>query len=234
MRLSHKQCTCVFFAFSLSIEFNLLQTMSNATKTTRALLLLIVGLLMTNASVLAQGTQYPFTSDSKVWIDGTSNKSPEWTMHSTELEGSVTMNSAATAAEPGIEAVLLKVTANKLKSKKSSIMDRLAYDALKVKEHPFVVYTLTSIESVTASGDDKFTMETLGTLTFAGETKEIPMTVEGAMHADGTVHFMGSHTMLMSDYKVKAPTAMFGALHTGDEVVVHAELVAGPLAAGSQ
>ena len=48
---------------------------------------------------------------------------------------------------------------------------------------------------------------------------------------DGT-----SHTMLMSAYKIKPPTAMFGALHTGDEVVVHAELVAGPLTgvAGSQ
>lgn len=207
--------------------------MSNTIQATRALLLLVVVLLLAQTPALAQ-KQYPLTDQSKVWIDGTSNKSPEWTTHATELEGYVTMNPAATAADPGVEATHLKVTAKMLKSKKSSIMDRLMYDALKVTEHEHVIYTLTRVESVTAMGDDSFTMETLGNLTLAGETREIAMTVVGTMQADGTVVFTGSHTMLMSDYNIKPPTAMFGALHTGDEVVVHAELVAGPLAAGSQ
>ena len=212
--------------------------MPNATHAPRAVLLLIIGLLLIEAPALAQEpTPYPLqTENSKVWIDGTSNKSPTWTMHATELAGSVTMNPGATAADPGVEAVELKVTARKLKSKKSSIMDRLAYDALKVKQHQEIIYTLTSVESVTAADDNTFTMQTLGNLTLAGETREIAMTVEGKLQDDGTVVFTGSHTMLMSDYKIKPPTAMFGALHTGDEVVVHAELVAGPLAgaAGSQ
>ena len=115
-------------------------------------------------------------------------------------------------------------------------MDRLMYDALKGKAHEHVIFDLTSVEAVSATGDNTFTMQTLGNLTLAGETRPITMTVEGTMQDDGTVVFTGSHTMLMSDYKIKPPTAMFGALHTGDEVVVNAELVAGPLpgAAGSQ
>lgn len=211
--------------------------MSNATNATRALLLLLVGLLLADAPALAQETtQVPLTSDSKVWIDGTSNKTPHWTVQATELEGHVTMNPAATAAEPGVQSAHLQVTAKMLKGGKSSIMDRLMYDALKVKQHDYITYDMTSVESVTATGENTFSMETLGNLTLAGETKQITMTVEGTMQEDGTVVFTGSHTMLMSDYKVKPPTAMFGALHTGDEVVVHAELVAGPLpgAAGSQ
>jgi len=211
--------------------------MSNATTATRALLLLLAGFLLAQTPVLAQQTkQIPFTSDSKVWIDGTSNKTPEWTVHATELEGHVTMNPAATAADPGVESAMLKVTSKMIKSKKSSIMDRLMYDALKVKQHEHVVFDLTSVESVTANGADGFTMETRGNLTLAGQTKQIAMTVMGTMQADGTVVFTGSHTMLMSDYKIKPPTAMFGALHTGDEVVVHAELVTESITgtAGSQ
>ncbi len=211
--------------------------MSNATNLTRALLLLVVGLLLTQASALAQETtQIPLTSDSKVWIDGTSNKTPHWTVHATEMEGHVVVSTAATATDPGEQSARLQVTSKMLKSKKSSIMDRLMYDALKIKEHDHIVYEMTSVESVTATGDNTFTMETLGNLTLAGETKQIAMTVEGTMQDDGTMVFTGSHTMLMSDYKIKPPTAMFGALHTGDEVVVHAELVAGPMAgaAGSQ
>ena len=154
--------------------------MSNAIQATRALLLLLVALLLADAPALAQ-KQFPLTSDSKVWIDGTSNKTPHWTTHATELEGYITMNPAATAAEPGVEAAHLQVTSKMLKSKKSSIMDRLVYDALKVKEHEHILYELTSVESVTATGDDSFTMETLGNLTMAGETKEIPMTIEGKM-----------------------------------------------------
>ena len=73
--------------------------MSNAIQAPRALLLLLVGLLLAEAPALAQ-TQFPLTSDSKVWIDGTSNKTPHWTVHATEMEGYVTMNPAATVADP--------------------------------------------------------------------------------------------------------------------------------------
>ena len=211
--------------------------MPNAMNGTRALLLLLVGLLLADASALAQETtQIAFTSDSKMWIDGTSNKTPEWTVHATEMEGYVMMNPAATVAEPGVASAQVTVTSKMLKSKKSSIMDRLMYDALKVKQHEHIVYELTSVESVTAADDNTFTMETLGNLTLAGHTNQITMTVVGTMQGDGSVVFTGSHTMLMSDYKIKPPTAMFGALHTGDEVVVHAELVTPSLngAAGSQ
>ena len=207
--------------------------MPNATNIPRALLLLITGLLLIDAPAVAQeAIQFPFHPDSsKVWIDGTSNKSPEWTMHATEWEGYVTMSPGATAAESSVEAVELKVMAQKLKSKKSSIMDRLAYDALKVKQHAEIVYTLTSVDPVEVDQEDPnaFVINTHGNLTLAGVTNAVDILVEGKMQEDGTVVFTGSHTMLMSDYKIKPPTAMFGALHTGDEIVVHAKLVAGPL-----
>ena len=46
--------------------------------------------------------------------------------------------------------------------------------------------------------------------------------------ADGHVRFTGQHPMLMSDFGMDPPSAMFGQLRTADEVVVHFDLVVAP------
>jgi hypothetical protein len=58
--------------------------------------------------------------------------------------------------------------------------------------------------------------------------------VEGKMLENGQVQFVGHHTLLMTDYDLEPPVAMFGALRTADEVTVHAELIAAPEMTGSQ
>lgn len=210
---------------------------SDMLKNTRISLFLMAGLLFAAQAQAQDLSVLPFHADSKVWIDGTSNRS-DWTVHATELEGHVKMNPEMSAATPGVEEVQLKVTSKKIVSRKSTIMDRLMYGALKADDHPEIVYELTSVESVTPSDDDPnaFVMQTLGNLTLAGQTKEIEMIVTGVIQDNGQVVFTGQHALSMPDYGIKPPTAMFGALHTGPDVMVHAELVAAPggEGAGSQ
>lgn len=184
-----------------------------------ALLLCFTALLLTN--VQAQDTStYPFAPDSKIWIDGTSNKS-DWTVHATEFSGHVVMQPSET--EPNVESVHLAVVSKKIVSRKSSIMDRLMYKTLMVEEHTEIVYDLTSAEVASATGNT-FTLNTTGNLTLAGATKEIAMEVQGEMLEDGQIRFTGSHAMKMSDFNIERPTAMYGALRTGDDLTVNFEM----------
>ena len=74
---------------------------------------------------------------------------------------------------------------------------------------------------------------TSGEVRVAGVTKAAAMQVLFQSSDDGTVRVVGSHPMKMSDHGMKPPTAMFGALHTGNEVVVHFDVVFVPDAAST-
>ena len=166
---------------------------------------------------------YTIQSDSKLWIDGTSNKN-DWTVTATEVSGFVMKDAGGSIENPGIQKTEIVVPSAKILSRKSSIMDRLMKKSLKVQQHAEITYALTHAE-VEATTETGYTLKAMGELTLAGVTNEITMNVEGEELEDGQIRFKGSHSMLMSDYNIERPTAMYGALRTGDEVVVHFDLL---------
>lgn len=173
-----------------------------------------------------ESAQYAVQQDSKLWVDGTSSKS-DWTVHAAEVQGSFDVTGSG--ADASVTAGTITVESGKLEGGKSTIMDRLMHDALKVKEHPTITYVLTSAEPGGTPGEDgSMSLKTKGKLTLGGTTKDIEMDVKGTPSPDGTIRFIGSHPLKMSDYGIEAPVAMFGALRTGDAVTVHFDVVAGP------
>ena len=192
-------------------------------KTAKYLLLLVFTVFGSHLADAQDLATYTIQSDSKMWIEGTSNKS-DWTVNASELTGFVMTDVGASAENPGIQKTEISVPSAKIASNKSSIMDRLMKKALKVQQHSEITYVLKSaeLESATESG---YTLKTMGDLTLAGVTNEIAMDIEGAMEGEGQMRFKGSHTMLMSDYDIDRPTAMYGSLRTGDEVVVYFDLL---------
>lgn len=106
---------------------------------------------------------------------------------------------------------------NSLKSGKST-MDNICYDAMKVEKYPYIRFVLLDIiknEKV----KDGYKITATGQLTIAGVSKKRTIVVY-AKQLNSKIHFTGSHKMKMSDFNVEAPTAMFGAIKTGDEITV--------------
>lgn len=162
-------------------------------------------------------------ASSKLWIDGTSNRSA-WTVHATEMAGSVTVNKNSNE----VRSVTLTVRSGKIVSQKSTIMDRLMHETLKVEAHPTITYQLTRATVAPGASATTYTLQTTGRLTLAGTTKEVAMTVQGTKLANGQLRFTGEYPLLMTDYGLQPPSAMFGALRTGDRVVVHFDVVMAP------
>jgi polyisoprenoid-binding protein YceI len=180
------------------------------------------------AGVPAHGqtaTSLSLLPESRVWVDGTSTRD-DWTVNAAEVSGSVSLADPA-SGEIRVQAGRFEVPAAKLQGGRSAIMDRLMHGALKAGEHPTITYQFVS-GSTTPAGANRYNIATKGLLTLAGVTKEIDGAVVAERLANGTIRFTGSYPLLMTDYEITPPTAMLGALRTGDRVVVNFELLARP------
>ncbi|GEM_PF-131715 len=184
------------------------------------LILLLIAPVIANAQAATQTLS--FSPESSITVDGTSNRD-NWTVTAQSFEGQVTMNNNGDA--PVAETVELTIPVQNMAGGKSSIMDRLMRNALKATQHPEITYVLNSMEVGSSSGD-RVVYQTTGDLTLAGVTNTIEMEVEGTRLDNGSYQFTGSYPLNMNDYGIDAPTAMFGALVTGEDVTIHFDMIA--------
>jgi polyisoprenoid-binding protein YceI len=82
----------------------------------------------------------------------------------------------------------------------------------------------------TTSGD--LPIQANGTLTVAGVEREIQIAATAHREPDG-VRFRGTAPLRMTQFGIKPPTTMMGALRTSDDVVIHFDLVIAPNAVSS-
>ena len=105
--------------------------------------------------------------------------------------------------------------------------------ALKANEHATITFRLDNYEIDAASRTEAgFTAQTVGALKIAGRERPIQLRVRGERHPDGAVRVRGERDLLMSDFGIRPPTMMLGAIKTGDRIVVKFDLHARPNQAG--
>lgn len=184
------------------------------------------------SSTFAQASgeaRYQILPSSKLTIDGTSTFH-NFTIKATVLDGYLVVNS--TTAESNLKNELEKVgtlkvvvPVKKLDSDKSSMNDNMN-EALKADQNPDITFTLKNIavDNSKANSGGPVKIYANGTLTIAGVSKEINMTVLGTKTHDGQLQFSGEQNINMSDYGVKPPTMFFGTVKVGDAVTVKFDL----------
>jgi hypothetical protein len=161
---------------------------------------------------------------SRVTVDGTSNRDA-WTVKAGEVHGHVLV--AATGSGLTVSGGSFTVPAGKMVSTEGVIMDRLMHGALKASAHPNIVYELGSPVTI-GNGAGPFSLPTTGRVTIAGVTKDVAQDITVERQPDGSLRFTGSTPVILRDFGITPPTAMFGALRTGNRVVVNFELFVKP------
>ncbi len=181
--------------------------------------LLLAALSLSTVAMAQESGVLTVQEGSTVFIDGTSNKN-DWTVEASEMSGSFELEDGR------VVSAQFSVAAASIKGSSGVIMNRLISKALKTAAHPQITYVLTEVvDSEAVEGGTR--LSTKGTLTIAGVEQEIEMDVM-VSEADDLVRFVGEHPVSMPDYQMKPPTAFFGALHVGKDVVVRFDVVAGP------
>jgi polyisoprenoid-binding protein YceI len=185
----------------------------------------LVGLAAMTATAQSRATLAPA---SKMWIEGTSNVH-DWKVEATQLDAIIDLDGAGLTAAPGamVKKVTLTIPVKSLKSEHTK-MDENVYKALKADKNPEIVYSLTSIEAVTAETKEGFTLRAAGTLNIAGVQSAVTTEIVAIRQADGSIKASGTVPVKMTAYQVKPPTAMLGTIRCGDEVKVKFDLVVGP------
>jgi polyisoprenoid-binding protein YceI len=161
---------------------------------------------------------YTLAKDYSVTIHGTSNHD-DWD----ETVETVTGSSAVIINKDGsfdLNEVHLKMEVKSIKSK-SSIMNSKTYTALKANEDPEITFTLSApVKAIKASAVGTM-VSAGGTLNIGGVSKQVVMQVKVRMQTNEKLEFEGSHAIKMSDYGIKAPTALLGMLKTGDGITLN-------------
>jgi polyisoprenoid-binding protein YceI len=106
-------------------------------------------------------------------------------------------------------------------------MDKNVYKALNSEKHPAIVFNLVRVNSIKPSGNES-TVDAVGTLRIAGTSREVPVVAKATLIGGG-ITFEGKVPLKMTDFKVDPPTALFGTIKTGNEVVIEFKVAFQPV-----
>jgi hypothetical protein len=157
-------------------------------------------------------------ADADIKVLGTSNVH-DWSMEDKDVSCTATFTYAEKAPMPTkLTVFTFSFPIHSLKSGKSG-MDSKAYDAMKAKDGGNIVFTASSSTIMPGKGN-QFTVISNGTLTIAASARTISLTAACQVNPDGSIACTGTDKLKMSDYGIKPPTYMLGALKTGDALTI--------------
>lgn len=169
-------------------------------------------------AVIVSAQNYTISPSSSMIISGTSNLH-DWETVATVIEGSAVFNFEADGAVM-IENASLRIPVNSIKSDKGKRMDNLTYEAMNEEAHPQIKFKLN--EARLNNNADGNVADIDGLLTVNGQTKPVHFTA--IANGNGWLSWKGMVPMKMTDFGIDPPTALLGALKTGDDIEIHFEI----------
>ncbi|HMW39727.1 MAG: YceI family protein [Saprospiraceae bacterium] len=157
-------------------------------------------------------------SQHKMSISGTSTMH-DWAINVRDIKGSGQFTIDKGKIQK-IENLTIEIPVQGLIShNKSSTMDNKTHEALLADQHPLIQYKLMEVTSINSLSEGQ-TIQTRGNLTIAGNTRAENLDVQSSIQGDGSINIKGTKKILMTDYGIKPPKAMFNTLSTGNEVTI--------------
>ncbi|WP_420317578.1 YceI family protein [Ekhidna sp.] len=146
------------------------------------------------------------TDKSSLIIEGTSSLHDwEMTVEEFDVTGVIT--------DTQVQNLEVTIKSKSMKSGKS-IMDDKAYNAVEADDYPEIIFSAKSLKI----GGERITGR--GSLQIAEESRMIDLDVKIVKNGASEIQLVGLVPLRMSDFNITPPTAMFGTLKTGDEIVI--------------
>ena len=194
---------------------------------------LILLLALLPMAAFSQNAQFTLGENSSMVIKGTSSIH-DWEANVEKMDLSVDLKPTTLSGDDissPVSTLSLTVPVSSIESGKGG-MNRKIYGALKEKDHPNIMFNLKSAELADTAMTDSltsFTLNLTGNMNIAGTVKEVTFPVEGIPQADGSYRFTGSYEMNMKNYNVDPPSAMFGAIKSGEVVTIEFDVYLNPV-----
>jgi polyisoprenoid-binding protein YceI len=181
----------------------------------------ILLVLLTNnlVSVVSQQSVRFLPTDSRIIINGTSNLH-DWEETVKQFDVAMVMKFENNDIL-GIDHVHFNCKSESIASD-NSIMTNKTMDALRTDKYPEIEFTMVSIDKI-ISNYGKFSGVLTGDLVLAGVTKRISIAFSGQFE-NNRINITATKDINLNDFKIKPPTAIMGALKTGENVVISFQL----------
>ena len=151
---------------------------------------------------------------SKMTIQGTSSMH-NWEMEVTEMEFTTTIlindDHIKSIGDTWFSCKTTSIVSD------YALMDKKTYEALKAEEYSTISFRMTNDKVISPAGVD-FVGNVKGYLSVAGRGKEIDIPFQARFLSGGDIELKGEVPLKMSDFDIDPPSALMGALKTGDEV----------------
>ncbi len=191
----------------------------------RKIVLLLIYLTGVSTILFAQANyKIAESKEIEMKLSGTSTLH-DWVMNTNTVSGEAKFDfmEGSNSQLTSLESLSFSLIVQNLKSD-SKGLDKNAYKALKTNKYKNIFYLLTTA-IISPISENKYLLKTEGELTVAGVTKKIYMDVNCLINANGTITCNGKYKLNMTDYHVKPPSFMFGAMKTGDAITLDFNMV---------
>ena len=159
--------------------------------------------------------------DVNIKVLGSSNVH-DWVMTSTAMQSQGDFNVDGDKLQ-GLHSFNFRLAVKSLHSDRASMDDR-TYKSVNASKYPDMSYKLTSAV-VTSVGKNKYLIKTKGELTIADATQPISMEVTATIGADNTITCTGAKKIQLTDYGIKPPTFMLGAMKVTNDLNIQFNLI---------
>lgn len=156
-------------------------------------------------------------SNHKILIEGSSNIH-DWEMDVEKVNGFIEMKTDND--ELKVSDISLTIPVKSMKSGKGK-MDSNTYEALREKKNPNITFSFLETIKTEKTGTTTYAVDVKGKLNIAGKTQVvvIPLTIDIQK-----TNLTASYKIIMTDYGIDPPTAVFGTIKTGDAVTLNFNL----------
>jgi polyisoprenoid-binding protein YceI len=182
------------------------------------LLLLLIGSWVTGGGLPVQKT-YRLSGDYAVSIHGT------FSIHDwSETIGKVSGELVGTASGDGsadIKSIRMVMEVRSIKSDMGPVMNNKTYKALKGDADPEITFLLTGPVTMSRIAKGNKAVSVKGSLTLAGVTRAVTMSVRSFSAAPGKMAIEGEQKIKMTDFGVKPPSALFGTMRAAPEITIN-------------
>jgi hypothetical protein len=182
------------------------------------LLLLLIASWMPGGRLPVQNT-YHLSGDYTVSIHGT------FSIHDwSETIGKVSGELVGTANGDGsalIQSIRIVMQVRSIKGDMGAVMNNKTYKALKGDADPEITFVLTGPVDLSRIAAGNTAASEKGTLTLAGVTHAVIMSVLSFSTAHGAMAIEGEQKINMTDYGVKPPSALFGTMKASPEITIN-------------
>lgn len=188
---------------------------------TQKIISLLFTLMLITGSAFAQDMTLNLQGTPEMHINGDSNVK-SWDAAVNEVNGTLVLQDFETISAENLTAetfknLTLTVPVESIESGSGGLTKNI-HKYLKEDDYPNITFELVEITNI-AQQDGSLLVTAQGVVNAAGKDNPVEMVVT-ANAQNGSIQFTGEKQLLMTDFDIDPPTAVFGTIRSKDEFVV--------------